>query len=198
MLSLLLTGLSAKEVEKKIMGDVNPKQETAILAGGCFWCMQPPFDKTPGVIHTEVGYVGGHTNHPTYEQVCEGTSRHLEAIQITYDPSKISYVQILDIFWRQIDPTDPDGQFCDKGESYKSAIFYKGEAQKNLALESKDKIEKSGRFGSGKIVTDIRPAQTFWLAEDYHQDYYKKNPLRYKLYRSSCGRDPTLKKFWDK
>ena len=195
---LCLAGiLSAKEVQKKTMNDPKPKQETAIFAGGCFWCMQPPFDKTPGVISTVVGYTGGRTQHPTYEQVCEGNSGHLESIQVTYDPSKIGYLQILDVFWRQIDPTDPDGQFCDKGESYKSAIFYSGDAQKKLALESKDKMEKSGRFG-GKIVTDIRPASDFWPAEDYHQEYYKKNPIRYKFYRFNCGRDQRLEKFWGK
>lgn len=196
---LCLAGiLGAKEAQKNPMGDSNPKLETAVFAGGCFWCMQPPFDKTPGVISTRVGYTGGRTNHPTYEQVCAGNSGHLEAIQITYNPSKISYSQILDVFWRQIDPTDPDGQFCDKGESYKSAVFYQGEAQKKTALESKDKMEKSGRFGSGKIVTDIRPASDFWPAEDYHQEYYKKNPIRYKLYRFNCGRDQRLEKLWGK
>ena len=180
------------------MSDAGPKQETAVLAGGCFWCMEPPFDKTPGVVSTVVGYSGGNTEPPTYEQVCEGDSGHLEAIQVTFDPSKISYPQILDIFWRQIDPTDPDGQFCDKGESYKSAIFFRGDTQKKLATESKEKYEKSGKFGGSKIVTDIRPASDFWPAEDHHQEYYKKNPIRYKFYRFNCGRDQKLEKFWGK
>ena len=196
---LCLAGiLSAKEEHKKTMTDPQLKQETALFAGGCFWCMQPPFDKTPGVIATVVGYTGGHKDHPTYEEVCAGNTGHLEAIQVTYDPSKASYEQILDVYWHQIDPTDPDGQFCDKGDSYKSVVFYQGDGQKKLALASKEKWEKSGKFGSAKLVTRIDPASSFWPAEDYHQEYYQKNPIRYKFYRYNCGRDQTLEKFWGK
>ena len=170
----------------------------AAFAGGCFWCMQPPFDKTKGVLKTVVGYAGGSKKNPTYEEVCTETTGHMESIQVTFDPSQISYPQILEIFWRQIDPTDAAGQFCDKGESYRSAIFYHDETQRKQAEESKATLEKSGRYGGKKIATPIIAAGDFWPAEDYHQSYYKKNPLRYKFYRFNCGRDQYLDKIWGK
>jgi peptide-methionine (S)-S-oxide reductase len=171
------------------------KLETATFAGGCFWCMEPPFDKTEGVVSTTVGYTGGRTAHPTYEQVSSGGTGHAEAIQVVFDPAKVTYRQILEIFWRNIDPLARDRQFCDVGEQYRSAIFYHGEEQRREAEESKAALEKSGRFHE-PILTQIVPAETFYPAEDYHQDYYRKNPVRYKFYRFSCGRDQRLKELW--
>lgn len=169
--------------------------EKATFAGGCFWCMEPPFKRLDGVVEVVSGYTGGHTKEPSYQEVCEGTTGHLEAIQITYDPSKISYSQLLDVFWQQIDPTDPEGQFVDKGSQYQTAVFYHTPAQKALAEKSRRELENSSRF-SQPIVTEIIPFSAFYNAEEYHQEYYKKNPSRYKLYRSNSGRDPYLKKLW--
>src|SRR5688572_11380997 len=160
----------------------------ATLAGGCFWCMEPPYDKLPGVVSTTSGYVGGKTPNPTYEQVSAGGTGHAEAVQIVYDPNKITYEKLLEVFWRNIDPTDGSGQFCDKGNQYRSAIFYHNEEQKKIAEQSKAALEKSKPF-NGQLVTQIVPATEFYPAEDYHQDYYQKNPIRYKFYRSRCGRD---------
>jgi peptide methionine sulfoxide reductase msrA/msrB len=169
------------------------KYEKATLAGGCFWCVQPPFEKLKGVVEVLSGYTGGTGENPTYEDYAK--KGHIEAIQITYDPSIISYSQLLDLFWRQIDPTDPGGQFVDRGPEYRSAIFYQNEEQKVLAEKSKEELAKSGRF-SKPIVTEIIKATTFYKAEDYHQDYYKKNPIRYKYYRFNSGRDRYLEKVW--
>ncbi len=171
------------------------KVEKALLAGGCFWCMEPPFDKLKdkGVIETQVGYAGGKKDRPTYEEVSAGSSGHLEVIEVTFDPSKISYEQILDIFWSNIDPHDRNGQFCDKGEQYESAIFALNDDQKKTAEASKSKIKKSVK---DEVVTKILPSAKFWPAEDYHQDYYEKNPIRYKYYRTRCGRDARLKEVW--
>jgi peptide methionine sulfoxide reductase msrA/msrB len=174
-----------------------PQLEKATFAGGCFWCMVPPFEKLDGVKEVVSGYTGGHVVNPRYEDVTSERSGHLESIQITYDPSTITYEKLLDVFWRQINPTDAGGQFVDRGESYESAIFYHNEKQKQLALESKKKLEQSGRFNK-PIVTMIRPAETFYPAEDYHQDYWKKNPTRYKFYRYNSGRDQYLTKVWGK
>ncbi len=196
--ALLLTNLISFAAEKKPMTESKPKTETATFAGGCFWCMQSPFDKTKGVLSTVVGYTGGTKMNPTYEDVCSETTGHIESIQVTFDPSQINYLQLLDVFWRQIDPTDAEGQFCDKGESYRSAIFYHGAEQKKLAETSKDKLEKSGLYGGKKLFTPIIAATEFWPAEDYHQSYYKKNPVRYKYYRFNCGRDKFLEKIWGK
>lgn len=175
----------------------NPEQkvEKATFAGGCFWCMEPPFEKQDGVKEVVSGYSGGHKANPTYDEVSAGTTGHMEVVQIIYDPSKISYSTLLDIFWRQIDPTDSGGQFVDRGSQYRSAIFYHSNEQKVLAEKSKAELQKSGRFQK-PIVTEIRPAETFYKAEDYHQDYYKKNPIRYKFYRFNSGRDGFLKKTW--
>lgn len=169
--------------------------ERAILAGGCFWCMEPPFEKIDGVKEVISGYTGGSKQNPTYEQVSSGTTGHLEAVEIIYDPRKVSYEKILDVFWRQIDPTDPGGQFVDRGGQYRSAIFYLNNEQKTAAEKSKEALTKSGRFGK-PIATEILPAGTFYRAEEYHQDYYKKNPIRYKFYRYNSGRDQFLNKSW--
>jgi peptide-methionine (S)-S-oxide reductase len=170
---------------------------TATFAGGCFWCMEAPFDKLSGVISVTVGYTGGHQAHPTYQEVSAGTTGHAEAVQIVYDPAKIEYQKLLEVFWRNIDPLTPDAQFCDHGSQYRSAIFYHDETQKRLAEASKAGLVESGRFNK-PIVTEIVPASTFWPAEDYHQHYYVKSPVRYKFYRLSCGRDARLEELWGK
>lgn len=177
--------------------DGAPRLEKATFAGGCFWCMTPPFEKLEGVKEVISGYTGGHTVNPTYEDVTSETTGHLESVEVIYDPSKIGYEKLLEVFWRQINPTDAGGQFVDRGPSYKSAIFYQNEEQKRLAEESKKKLTESGRFDK-PIVTEIRPAGPFYPAEDYHQDYWKKNPVRYKFYRFNSGRDQYLERTWGK
>lgn len=171
------------------------KLEKATFAGGCFWCMEPPFEKLEGVSEAISGYTGGQEANPTYEEVSAGRTGHLESIQVLYDPSKISYSDLLEVFWRQIDPTDPGGQFVDRGSQYRSAIFYNNDEQKRLAELSKEALNKSGRYDK-PIVTEISKATEFYPAEDYHQDFYKKNPLRYKSYRYFSGRDKYVKKIW--
>lgn len=166
----------------------------ATLAGGCFWCMEHVFDGLKGVISTTVGYTGGHKEEPTYQEVCEGGTGHAEAIEILYDPKEVSYSALLDVFWRNIDPTVKDRQFCDYGNQYRTVIFYHDEGQRLLAERSKQELIESGRFTD--VFTEILPASRFYPAEDYHQDYHKKNPLRYKLYRMGCGRDKRLKELW--
>ncbi len=168
---------------------------TAIFAGGCFWCMEPPFDKLDGVISTTSGYTGGTKVDPSYNQVSSGSTKHREAVQIVYDPKRVSYEKLLEVFWRNIDPLDGRGQFCDKGRHYTSAIFALDDAQRVAAEESKAAIESGGKL-NGKIRTEILTAGPFYPAEDYHQDYYKKNPVRYKYYRWGCGRDARLQKLW--
>jgi peptide-methionine (S)-S-oxide reductase len=165
----------------------------ATFAGGCFWCMEPPYDKLDGVISTISGYAGGKTKNPTYEEVSRGTTGHTEVVQVTYDPKKITYEKLLEVFWRNIDPLTPNRQFCDIGSQYRSAIFYHDENQKRLAEESKKDLSK--RFKE-PIVTEIVAYTEFYPAEDYHQDYYTKNPLRYKYYRYNCGRDQRLEALW--
>lgn len=167
----------------------------ATFAGGCFWCMVKPFHKYEGVEQVISGYTGGHVDNPTYQQVCSETTGHLEAIEVTFDPEVISYEELLRIYWRQIDPTDGGGQFNDRGESYRPAIFYHSEEQRVAAERSKQEIEDSGRFDR-PIEVEIRPAKTFWEAEDYHQDYYKKNPFRYEMYRVGSGRAKFVKEAW--
>jgi peptide-methionine (S)-S-oxide reductase len=169
--------------------------EKAIFAGGCFWCMEAPFDKLPGVVSVIPGYSGGLEKNPTYKQVSAGSTGHAEVVQIVFDPAKTSYAKLLDVFWHNIDPTAKARQFCDSGSQYRSAIFYQGDQQKRAALQSKAALEKNRPF-KGEIVTEITPAGEFYAAEEYHQHYYKKNPLRYKYYRSSCGRDQRLKELW--
>ena len=166
---------------------------TAVFAGGCFWCMVHPFDELPGVVSVTSGYTGGHKVNPTYHKVSAGDTGHVEAVQIVFDPKKTGYEKLLEVFWRNVDPLDNGGQFCDRGNTYTSAIFYQNEEQKKLAEQSMTAIEK--KLGKA-VVTMIRPAATFYAAEDYHQDYYKKNPLRYKYYRYSCGRDQRLEELW--
>jgi peptide methionine sulfoxide reductase msrA/msrB len=169
--------------------------QLATFAGGCFWCMVKPFDEQPGIHKVVSGYTGGHKENPTYEEVCSDQTGHYEAVQITFDPSVYPYEQLLELFWQQIDPTDAGGQFADRGESYKTAIFYHNEEQLKLAEASKRELESSGRFNN-PIVTEILPAGVFYEAEDYHQHYYKKNPIRYKLYRTGSGREKFLKDAW--
>ena len=176
--------------------DKSKEKAMATFAGGCFWCMAPPFDAEPGVLETIVGYTGGSTDNPTYEQVSAGGSGHAESIQIIYDPAIVSYERLLGIFWQNIDPLDSEGQFCDKGSQYRSGIFYHTEEQKKLAEASKKQIEEGGSL-PGSIVTEIVPALSFYAAEEYHQDYYKKNPLRYKFYRRGCRRDKRLAELWE-
>ena len=170
---------------------------TAVFAGGCFWCMEPPFDKLEGVIATISGYTGGNTKDPTYKQVSSNTTGHYEALEVTYNPNKIDYETLLNVFWHNVDPLDAHGQFCDKGQSYRTAIFYNSEAQKKSAESSKKELIDSRRFKE-EIVTEVIAAKKFYPAEDYHQDYYQKNPLRYKYYRYGCGRDKRLKELWGK
>lgn len=169
--------------------------ETAIFAGGCFWCVESDFDKVDGVISTVSGYTGGHTKDATYREVTAGGTGHREAVEIEYDPSIVEYGQLLDIFWRSVNPTDNGGQFCDRGESYTTAIFATSEDQKEAAERSKANLQTSGALKKD-IVTPVLDATTFYPAENYHQDYYKKNPVRYKFYRYRCGRDAEIEKVW--
>ena len=171
------------------------KHEKATFAGGCFWCMESPFEKLEGVLEVVSGYTGGIKDNPTYEEVSAGGTGHLEAIQIVYDPAKITYSDLLDVFWMQINPTDGNGQFVDRGLQYRTAIFYHNDKQKSLAEKSKEELDKSGKFEK-PIITEIVKASKFYKAEEYHQDYHKKNPVRYKLYRYRSGRDQYLKKIW--
>jgi len=165
----------------------------ATFAGGCFWCMVHPFDQLPGVVSVTSGYTGGGKKNPTYEEVSSGTTGHAESVDVVYDPAKISYEKLLDVFWHNIDPFAKSYQFCDHGTQYRSAIFVHDETQKRLAEASKAEVQK--RFKQ-PIQTEIVPASTFWPAEAYHQDFYKKNPLRYNFYRTSCGRDHRLREIW--
>jgi peptide-methionine (S)-S-oxide reductase len=169
----------------------------ATFAGGCFWCMEPPFDKLPGVISTTSGYTGGQKKNPTYHEVSAGSTGHAEVVQIVYDPKRVSYAKLLEVFWYNVDPTQVDGQFCDHGSQYRTAIFYHDEEQKKLAEAAKARLQQQKPF-QGDIVTEIVPAEEFYAAEDYHQDYATKNPIRYKFYRTSCGRDQRLKQLWGK
>jgi peptide-methionine (S)-S-oxide reductase len=171
------------------------KLVTATFAGGCFWCLELPFDQVPGVVSTTVGYTGGHKTNPTYEQVSSGGTGHAEAIQIVFDPDKVSYARLLDVFWRNVDPFDAKGQFCDRGSQYRSAIFYHDEEQRKQAEQSRKKLEESLAVEQ-MVATEIVSASQFYPAEEYHQDYYQKNPVRYKYYRHSCGRDRRLKEIW--
>ncbi len=167
---------------------------TAIFAGGCFWCIEKDFEKLPGVIEVESGYTAGKTPNPAYEQVSSGGTGHTEAVRVIYDPQKVSYPQLVDYFWRHIDPTVKDRQFCDVGSQYRSGIYWQTEAERKVAEASRDALLKGGKFKT--IHTELVPASTFWLAETYHQDYYKKNPVRYNYYRKSCGRDARVEEVW--
>ena len=176
---------SAEESSKNI--------RTAVFAGGCFWCMEPPYDKLDGVLETTSGYSGGKVKNPTYEQVSGGGTGHAEVVQVKYDANKVSYAELLKVFWSNVDPFDAGGQFCDRGDQYRSAIFYANEEEKQLAKASKSAAEE--KLGK-KIVTEIVPAATFYPAERYHQNYYERNPVRYKYYRYRCGRDQRLEEVW--
>lgn len=169
--------------------------EKATFAGGCFWCMEQPFDKLPGVVSVTPGYTGGRKKNPTYEEVSAGGTGHAEAVQVVYDPAKVTYEKLLNVFWHNIDPTAKDRQFCDSGNQYRSAIFYHNEKQHRLSLQAKTQLEKNKPFKE-PVVTEIVQATEFYPAEEYHQHYYKKNPIRYKYYRTSCGRDRRLKELW--
>ncbi len=166
----------------------------ALFAGGCFWCIEADFEKLAGVLAVESGYTAGQTPQPTYEQVSAGHTGHTEAVRVLYDPSQVSYAQLVDYFWRHIDPTVKDQQFCDVGPQYRSGIYWQNEAERATAEASRDALIKSGRFST--IHTELAPSSAFHLAEDYHQDYYKKNEMRYSYYRLSCGRDARVKKLW--
>jgi peptide methionine sulfoxide reductase msrA/msrB len=185
---------SMDKMEKNMKNNTE-KTASAVFAGGCFWCTESDFEKVDGVIEAISGYTGGHLKNPTYYQVSAGGTGHLESVKVIYDPSKVTYEQLLDYFWRHVDPTDPGGQFVDRGSQYRSAIFYANETQKRLAEKSKQQLEASGKFDK-PIVTDILPLGEFYAAEDYHQNYYKKNPIRYHYYRYGSGRDQFLKKTW--
>ncbi len=195
LFAVLLLAIPFGAVSARAAGSSSSK--IAVFAGGCFWCVQPPFDKlkSKGVIDTKVGYTGGHVENPTYEQVSEGISGHREAIQVTFDPNKISYAKLLDVFWQNIDPYDKAGQFCDKGTQYTSAVFYVNEAQKKTYEASLEKLKNEKKI-KGDVATVLLPFTKFYGAEEYHQSYYTKNPLRYKVYRYSCGRDKRLKEVW--
>ncbi|MEN8205352.1 MAG: peptide-methionine (S)-S-oxide reductase MsrA [Pseudomonadota bacterium] len=175
----------------------NTPYETAIFAGGCFWCMEPPFDKLDGVISTTSGYTGGNKEDPTYKEVSRGRTGHTEAIQIVYDPARIGYEELLNEFWHNIDPTNANGQFCDRGSQYRSEVFYQNAKQEKLAKQSKAALIELKPF-TAPVVTGVTQASVFYPAEDYHQDYYQKNPVRYKFYRYGCGRDKRLEELWGK
>jgi peptide-methionine (S)-S-oxide reductase len=185
-----VSGAAPKQDQKEQGG-----KAVAIFAGGCFWCMEPPFDKLDGVLATTSGYTGGPETNPTYKQVSSGRTGHREAVRIEYDPKRVDYARLLDVFWRNIDPLDGRGQFCDKGRHYTSAIYALDDEQQAAAEASKAAVMAAGKL-KGEIRTEILPAGAFYAAEDYHQDYYTKNPVRYKYYRWGCGRDARLKKLW--
>jgi len=199
MKRLLYVLLAAAAVFVAPLGAQEDTDSTAVatFAGGCFWCVEEAFDKVEGVLSTTSGYIGGHVPNPTYEQVSRGNTGHAEAVQVEYDPDVVTYEMLLDVFWRNIDPVDGGGQFCDRGDQYRSAIFYHDEQQRELAERSKQALEKSGAL-PGKIVTEIVAATEFYPAEDYHQDYYKRNALRYNFYKFTCGRPARLEELWGK
>ncbi len=189
----MIAGCSASSGESGQAAAPTGKLEEATFAGGCFWCMEHPFDQLPGVVSVTPGYTGGTTKNPTYEEVSAGGRGHAESVRIVFDPAKIGYATLLQVYWHNIDPTVKDRQFCDVGHQYRSAIFYHSEEQRRLAEESKAALEKSKSF---RIMTEIVSAGTFYPAEEYHQHYYKKNPIRYKFYRAACGRDHRLEELW--
>lgn len=189
--AVLLLGVAAVMVS----AEEKKKTETAVFAGGCFWCMEPPYDALAGVISTTSGYTGGSKQDADYKKVSAGSTGHFEAIEIKYDPSKVTYEELLEVFWHNIDPLDDTGQFCDKGAQYRSAIFPKNEEERKLAEASKAAVAPAGAPADA-IKTEILPASPFYAAEEYHQDYYQVNPVRYRFYRFSCGRDKRLKELW--
>ena len=206
LLFAALTALAGAVQAQPITAPLNAPPSgmaVATFAGGCFWCMEAPFDKMPGVVSTTSGYIGGKKRFPTYEEVSAGITGHTEAVRVVFDPKKVTYRQLLETFWKNIDPIVKDRQFCDGGTQYRSGVFWHDDEQKKLADESRAALDKGMAFGSakpvgfkGKVVTEITKAEDFWVAEDYHQDYYKKNPVRYNYYRTGCGRDARLKELW--
>jgi len=176
-------------------GNTLAATEKAIFAGGCFWCMEPPYDKLEGVISTTSGYTGGHLDNPSYQAVSSGRSGHVEVVEVLYDPEQVSYQELLEVFWVNVDPTNAVGQFCDSGSQYLSAIFYQNNAQRKAAEESLNKLAASQVLKQA-IVTTIRPVGVFYTAEEYHQNYYQKNPIRYRYYRHGCRRDNRLEELW--
>ncbi|MDO8547955.1 MAG: peptide-methionine (S)-S-oxide reductase MsrA [Nitrospirales bacterium] len=196
LVGALLAGVSATAADTTPGAD-GRKLEKATFAGGCFWCMEEALDKVEGVVSTTSGYTGGRKANPTYEDVSAGGTGHAEAVVILYDPATVTYARILDVFWRNIDPTQPNAQFCDHGNQYRSAIFYHDGTQKRLAEDSKNALEKSKPF-AGAIATETVPASVFYPAEEYHQNFYQKNPVRYKVYKYGCGRAQRLQELWGK
>lgn len=194
VITILLSFLLALVIFGKSK-EAKASTELATFAGGCFWCMEAPFDSIKGVKSVTVGYTGGKTPDPTYKDVSTGNTGHAEVVQIAFDPKVVSYAKLLEVFWRQIDPLRLNAQFCDQGSPYRSGVFYENDEQRKLAEASKEALNKLPKF-KGKIVTEITQASKFYPAEDYHQQYYKKNPLRYKYYRHSCGRDQRLEEIW--
>jgi peptide-methionine (S)-S-oxide reductase len=196
--SILLLGLLMAVSTQTTNNDARAESADlakATFAGGCFWCMQPAFDGLPGVVSTQVGYTGGHQPNPTYDEVCSGATGHAESLEVTFDPKKITYRKLLDVYWHNIDPTVVDQQFCDEGNQYRTAIFFHGADQQREALASKAELEKTKPF-SGPIVTEIVAASTFYPAEDYHQQYCRTHKISYGIYRYNCGRDQRLKELW--
>jgi peptide methionine sulfoxide reductase msrA/msrB len=192
ILLILLAACTSEVTMSKQTGN----ESVATFAGGCFWCMEPPFEKLPGVNAVISGYAGGAEVNPTYDDVSAGITGHVEAVQVYYDPAKITYEELLEVFWKQVDPTDDGGQFVDRGKQYRTVIFYHDEEQRKSAETSKERLAKSGRYAA-PIITPLTAFTTFYPAEEYHQDYYKKNPLRYKYYRHNSGRDQYLAKVWN-
>ena len=193
--SFITAALLAATATSSALAASDDELATATFAGGCFWCVESDFDAVPGVVETISGYTGGTAADPTYKQVTAGGTGHREAVQIRYDPKQVSYERLLHIFWRSVDPTDGGGQFCDRGESYQTAIFAGNEEERRLAEASKQALEQSMVLDAS-VVTPIEAAGEFWPAEDYHQDYYTKNPVRYRFYRFSCGRDSRVQQVW--
>ncbi len=195
---IMTTSEGNQSVESDASGEATaerPDRARATFAGGCFWCMEPPYDELEGVLSTTSGYAGGHVEDPSYEEVSSGGTGHREVMQVVYDPSVVSYTRLLEVFWHNVDPTDDGGQFCDRGFQYTTAIYYHNEEQRELAAASKDRLRESGIL-PGEVVTPIEPLDAFYPAEDYHQDYYQERSLRYKFYRWNCGRDERLEELW--
>ena len=195
--TLIITGsllLSLPMAMHSVAQPVKASTETAVFAGGCFWCTESDFEKVDGVVEAISGYTAGQEKNPTYQRVSAGVTGHTEAVKVIYDPKKVSYTDLLEVYWPSIDPTVKDRQFCDTGSQYRTGIYYQGENQKKLALASLKELKKSGRFK--KIYTEVEPLEAFYEAEGYHQNYYKENPIRYNYYRFSCGRDKRLKEIW--
>jgi len=192
--TLVLMGMAVQRARSEA-GPEESAYKKATFAGGCFWCMEGPFERLEGVVRVTSGYTGGETENPEYHEVSQGGTGHAEAVQVVYDPRKITFEELLDVFWRQINPTDAGGQFADRGDQYRSAVFYHDDEQRRAAERSREALERSGRFDA-PIVTQIVPASTFYPAEEYHQDYSRKNPVRYRLYRTGSGRSAFLEKVW--